>query len=58
VNIDAIDHLEFYVDDLEGSAFELCDAFGFRTCGSGGRKRFCPAAAYEAVHRQQESVQH
>jgi 4-hydroxymandelate synthase len=36
VNLDAIDHLEFYVEDIERYAFELCDAFGFRVYGSGG----------------------
>jgi 4-hydroxymandelate synthase len=36
VNIDAIDHLEFYVDNIDDSASHLCEAFGFRVHGYGG----------------------
>jgi 4-hydroxymandelate synthase len=36
VNIDAIDHLEFYVEDIDRSARELSQEFGFRASGSGG----------------------
>jgi 4-hydroxymandelate synthase len=36
VNIDAIDHLEFYVENIEETASHLCTAFGFRIHGYGG----------------------
>jgi 4-hydroxymandelate synthase len=36
MTIDEIDHLEFYVEDLEGWATELCEIFGFGIQGSGG----------------------
>jgi 4-hydroxymandelate synthase len=69
MNIDAIDHLEFYVEDIERSAFELRQAFGFHASGSGGPETGLPGcrslllrqqdgtsnikALYEAVDRQQ-----
>lgn len=36
MNIDAVDHLEFYVEDLDRWAGELCGTFGFEIAGSGG----------------------
>jgi len=36
VNIGSIDHLEFYVGDVDHSASQLCQAFGFRIHGHGG----------------------
>lgn len=35
MDIHAIDHIEFYVEDAEETARRLCDAFGFRVCGEG-----------------------
>lgn len=34
--IDAMDHIEFYVEDADQVASHLCDAFGFRILGRGG----------------------
>ena len=34
--IEAIDHIEFYVEDADQTASHLCDAFGFRIQGRGG----------------------
>ncbi|WP_199813267.1 4-hydroxyphenylpyruvate dioxygenase [Streptomyces aureocirculatus] len=36
VNIDGIDHVEFYVGDAQQWAFSLCTAFGFRLAGQAG----------------------
>jgi 4-hydroxymandelate synthase len=34
--IEAIDHIEFYVENADQTASHLCDAFGFRIQGRGG----------------------
>ena len=36
MDIQAIDHVEFQVDDVRRTALYLCSAFGLRHCGEGG----------------------
>jgi len=36
MNVEDIDHLEFYVEDVGQAAQQLCDGFGFVICGEGG----------------------
>jgi 4-hydroxymandelate synthase len=36
MNVGTIDHLEFYVEDVDQSAGHLCTAYGFRIAGQGG----------------------
>jgi 4-hydroxymandelate synthase len=36
MKIQGIDHIEFYVSDLQRWAADLCSAFGFRIRGHGG----------------------
>jgi 4-hydroxymandelate synthase len=36
MNVGAIDHLEFYVEDVDRSVSHLCAAYGFRVAGQGG----------------------
>jgi 4-hydroxymandelate synthase len=36
MDIQAIDHVEFYVEDAQHSAQQLCDTFGFQRYGEGG----------------------
>ncbi|MCP9946814.1 4-hydroxyphenylpyruvate dioxygenase [Streptomyces somaliensis] len=36
MDIESVDHIEFYVGDAQQSAFYLCTAFGFRICGQAG----------------------